>query len=250
MTTTGTGVESVGEATLAELAEGLHGELVTPGSTEYDEARSIWNGAHDRRPALDRPLRRCLRRDSRGRFRPQRGAPAGSARRRAQHPRLLHHRRRRGPRPVPDEGHPGRPGSAPGRRAGRLPVERPRPRNAGVRARADRRAGVDDRNRRVHPRRRYRLAPPSLRPDLRQPGRCRRRHRGRATRARQRRRAPRPVLGAARRRRQLRGGHLVRVRAARGRAHRLRRRGVLPRRRGRRGARRLPRRLRASRRRA
>src|SRR5215203_4898008 len=52
MTATETGIEAVGEATLAELAEGLHGELVTPASEQYDEARSIWNAAHDRRPAL------------------------------------------------------------------------------------------------------------------------------------------------------------------------------------------------------
>src|ERR1044072_2980657 len=52
MTTTDTGIEAVGEATLAELAEGLHGELVTPASEDYDQARSIWNAAHDRRPAL------------------------------------------------------------------------------------------------------------------------------------------------------------------------------------------------------
>ena len=52
MTATETGIEAVGEATLAELAESLHGEPVTPASKDYDEARSIWNGAHDRRPAL------------------------------------------------------------------------------------------------------------------------------------------------------------------------------------------------------
>ncbi len=46
----GTHREAVGEATLAELAEGLHGELVTPASEQYDEVRSIWNGAHDARP--------------------------------------------------------------------------------------------------------------------------------------------------------------------------------------------------------
>jgi FAD/FMN-containing dehydrogenase len=52
MTATETGIETVGEGTLAELAEGLHGELVTPASANYDEARAIWNGAHDRRPAV------------------------------------------------------------------------------------------------------------------------------------------------------------------------------------------------------
>ena len=52
MTTTDTGIEAVGEATVAELAEGLHGELVSPASEDFDEARAIWNAAHDRRPAL------------------------------------------------------------------------------------------------------------------------------------------------------------------------------------------------------
>jgi FAD/FMN-containing dehydrogenase len=52
MTVTGTRVEAVGEGTLAELAEALLGELVTPASEQYDQPRSIWNGAHDRRPAV------------------------------------------------------------------------------------------------------------------------------------------------------------------------------------------------------
>ena len=43
---------SLGEATITELAESLAGELVRPGDPNYDEARSIWNGAHDARPAL------------------------------------------------------------------------------------------------------------------------------------------------------------------------------------------------------
>jgi FAD/FMN-containing dehydrogenase len=51
MTVTGTRPDAVGEATLGELAEGLRGELVTPASEQYDQARSIWNGAHDARPA-------------------------------------------------------------------------------------------------------------------------------------------------------------------------------------------------------
>ena len=43
---------ALGEATLAELAQAVHGELLAPEADGYDEARSIWNGAHDRRPAL------------------------------------------------------------------------------------------------------------------------------------------------------------------------------------------------------
>jgi FAD/FMN-containing dehydrogenase len=43
---------SFGEATLAELEQGLSGQLVRPGDKSYDEARAIWNGAHDRRPDL------------------------------------------------------------------------------------------------------------------------------------------------------------------------------------------------------
>src|SRR3954466_791809 len=42
----------LGEATLAELTQGVRGKLLDPESDGYDEARSIWNGAHDRRPAL------------------------------------------------------------------------------------------------------------------------------------------------------------------------------------------------------
>jgi FAD/FMN-containing dehydrogenase len=39
-------------ATAEELVRGLHGELVTPEDPNYDEARTIWNGAHDGHPAL------------------------------------------------------------------------------------------------------------------------------------------------------------------------------------------------------
>ena len=37
--------------TLATLADGLRGDLVTPGDAAYDEARKVWNGTFDRRPA-------------------------------------------------------------------------------------------------------------------------------------------------------------------------------------------------------
>jgi FAD/FMN-containing dehydrogenase len=42
----------LGEATLAELAQAVHGQVLSPGVDGYDEARMIWNGAHDRRPAV------------------------------------------------------------------------------------------------------------------------------------------------------------------------------------------------------
>src|SRR3954467_13207374 len=42
----------LGAATLAEFEQGLSGRLIRPGDDGYDEARSIWNGAHDRRPAM------------------------------------------------------------------------------------------------------------------------------------------------------------------------------------------------------
>jgi FAD/FMN-containing dehydrogenase len=43
---------ALGEATLGELRHALRGELVLPGDDLYDEARSVWNGMIDRRPAL------------------------------------------------------------------------------------------------------------------------------------------------------------------------------------------------------
>jgi FAD/FMN-containing dehydrogenase len=46
----------LGDASIAELAQAMRGELIVPGDPGYDGARSIWNGAHDRRPAL---IARC-----------------------------------------------------------------------------------------------------------------------------------------------------------------------------------------------
>ncbi len=52
MTMTETGPARIGEATIAEFAAGLRGAVVRPGDEDYDRERSVWNGAHDRRPAL------------------------------------------------------------------------------------------------------------------------------------------------------------------------------------------------------
>ncbi len=47
----------LGQATLKEFEEELHGELVARGDSGYDEVRALWNGAHDTHPAL---IARCL----------------------------------------------------------------------------------------------------------------------------------------------------------------------------------------------
>ena len=115
----------------------------------------------------------------------------------------------------PDEGHPGRRRGASGaRRCGRH-VGRVRPGHAGARPGDDRWTCVDDRRRRPDARWRVGMDGAGLGPQLRQPRlgrpRDRRRQRGHG----ERRREPRSLLGPARRRRQLRCCHLVRVQAAR-----------------------------------
>ena len=52
MTIEATTPHMLGDATLAELEQGLRGQLIRPSDEGYDEARAVWNGAHDRRPAL------------------------------------------------------------------------------------------------------------------------------------------------------------------------------------------------------
>ena len=46
----------VSDASVRELRDALRGELITPGDSAYDEARSVWNGMIDRRPAM---IARC-----------------------------------------------------------------------------------------------------------------------------------------------------------------------------------------------
>jgi len=47
---------SVGEAALQEFRGQLRGDLVVPGDSAYDAARSVWNGMIDKRPAA---IARC-----------------------------------------------------------------------------------------------------------------------------------------------------------------------------------------------
>ncbi|MFK4149911.1 FAD-binding oxidoreductase [Streptomyces sp. NPDC004065] len=42
----------LGDATVAELEAGLRGTVVRPGDPSYDQARAVWNAAHDKHPAL------------------------------------------------------------------------------------------------------------------------------------------------------------------------------------------------------
>ncbi len=55
---TGDGTDSIlGEAAVSDFAANLRGPLLRQGDGGYDEARKVWNGMIDRRPAL---IARCM----------------------------------------------------------------------------------------------------------------------------------------------------------------------------------------------
>ena len=47
---------AIDDATIDRLRSGVGGEVVTPEDPAYEEARRVWNGMIDRRPAL---IARC-----------------------------------------------------------------------------------------------------------------------------------------------------------------------------------------------
>ena len=199
------------EAAVQAFADGLRGRLLRPGDGGYDEARKVWNGMIDRRPAL---IARCA-----GvadviaavRFARAHELLVSVARRRPQHHRQRRLRGRADDRPVADEG----------RRVD--PVKRT--------ARAEAGLTWGEYN---HETQAFGLASTGgvvsttgiagltlggglgwlhgqARPQLRQPAVGRSRHRRGRVPDRQCGAASGPLLGAARRRRQFRRRHLVRV---------------------------------------
>src|SRR4051794_36321004 len=52
MTATTNDTRVIGDATIAELEGELRGQVIRPGDADYDTARALWNGMHDRHPAL------------------------------------------------------------------------------------------------------------------------------------------------------------------------------------------------------
>ena len=177
----------LGEATVQELREAIHGSVLRPDDDGYAEACRIWNGAFDgRRPALIVGCSGAADVIAAVGFARSNDLRDRGSRRRPQHRRVLQLRRRDRDRPLGDALGARRPAGTARIRRRRRGLERRRPRDTGARARDDRRARLDHRRRRLHARRRHRLADAQARPRLRQPHRRRRGHRRRAARARQR----------------------------------------------------------------
>ena len=142
--------------------------------------------------AVERP------RGLRSRRRPQRRRPSGGG-------------RRTDDRPVGDDGDPRRPGGTHAARPGRRDVASAQSRGARTRPRRDRRRDLDDRDCRLHARRRAGVADGQARPRVRQPDRRRARDGRRHDAERHRRQPSGSDVGAARRRRQLRHRRVARL---------------------------------------
>ena len=83
---------------------GFGGDLLTPATTRYDEARAVFNGMIDRRPAMIARVRQHRRRRRRGELRARPGPAALGVRRRPRRDRRRGDRRRAVHRPARHEG--------------------------------------------------------------------------------------------------------------------------------------------------
>ena len=171
-----------------------------------------------RRPAAgsDRPLPRHERCHRGARARAPGESRGLDPRWRTQRRGPRRHRRRADDRPIGDEADRGRPCRCDRRRRRRRHLGRAERGSRSAWPRGHRRSGLGDGHRRVHPRRRTRLADGQVRAGLGQPARRRAGHRRRRRPPRRRRIAPRPVLGTSRRGRQLRRRDDFHLPAARG----------------------------------
>ena len=205
----------------------------------------------DRPPARSRcPLHRRRRRGRRRAVRPrERHRPVHEGRR-PQHLRPGGGRGRPDARPLPDAGGLGRPPVPDRPCAGGLPPRRRRSGDAAARAGGRSRLRLRHRHRGADPGRRLRVHLAPVRVDERQRPFDGRRDRRRPPRARQRGREPRPLLGPARRRRELRRLDGCGVRPPPVRPRGLRGRRGVARRGGPRGPRDVPQRRRRRRRRS
>ncbi len=99
----------VQDAKIEEFRGTLEGQVILPGDAAYDGARKIWNAMIDKHPAL---IVRCAGTSDvvqAVNFARENGLPARRARRRAQHRRQRHLRRRPDDRPLAHEGRARRP---------------------------------------------------------------------------------------------------------------------------------------------
>ena len=196
-------------AAYAELAAAIRGDLIVPGDPGYDQARAVYNAMIDKYPAAIARCRdtadviACVRfARSHGIEIAVRGGGHNAAGFGVWDGALVIDLSLLRSTTVSPAG-PYRPGRR------RMHLGRRRPRHRGVRHGHSVRLPGLDRRGRPDARRGHRLPRPAVRPDRGQPARRRRGPGRRDLRDGQRELAQRPVLGAARRGRELRHRHLV-----------------------------------------